>query len=109
MSPESDQMRAQLFQAEFGQYFQSVSADSPVGVCSKCLTMRSRDEVDPQEKCPADLLQTGMSDVNSAQPHDWMGFTEAEPLQEFVQQNISRFRQIVEQAAEAVQIEPEED
>jgi len=105
----SDQFRDQIFQAEFGQYFQSVSAASPVGVCSKCLAMRARQEVDPQEKCPADLLQSGMSDISSAQPHDWIGFTESDPLKEFVQQNIARFRQIVEQAAERVHIQPEED
>lgn len=108
MTSDQDELRVQLFQAEFGQYFQSVSPENPIGVCSKCLTLRSRNEVDPQEKCPSDLLQSGLSDVSSAQPHDWVGFTAAEPLQEFVQQNVTRFRQIVEQAAQLVIIEPED-
>lgn len=109
MSSQDEQLRNQLFQAEFGQYFTAVSPETPVGVCSKCLTMRSRTEVDPQEKCPSDLLQSGLEDVSAAQPHDWVGFTEAAPLQEFVQSNIPRFRQIVEQAAQMVAIEPREN
>lgn len=104
-----NQMRDMLFQAEFGQYFTSVSPENPIGVCSKCLTLRDRNEVDPQEKCPADLLQSGLSDVGAAQLHDWVGFTEAEPLQDFVQKNITRFRQIVEQAAQVVALEPEDE
>ena len=103
MGVEEDRLRDELFQAEFGQYFSAVSADSPVGVCSKCITVRSRDEVDSNEKCPADL------DVNAAKLHDWVGFSEAEKLKEFIQQNISRFRQLVEQASVEVTIEPTDD
>ena len=90
MGVEEDRLRDELFQAEFGQYFSAVSADSPVGVCSKCITVRSRDEVDSNEKCPADLLQSGMSDVNAAKLLDWVGFSEAEKLKEFIQQNSYR-------------------
>lgn len=109
MSDEAQSVRDQLFQAEFGSYFAAVSPQNPIGACAKCLCLRSRHEVDPQEKCPADLLQSGLGDVRTAGPHDWVGFTERQPLQDFVQQNIGRFRQLVEQASQSVALRPEDD
>ena len=95
----------QLFQAEFGQYIKLVSDDNRIGVCSKCLTVRSRDEVDPQERCPADLVRAGMEDVNRAAQHEWVGFTDSAGIEAFLKENFPRFKHLAEQATEAVQIE----
>ena len=99
----------QLFQAEFGQYFDSVSATSPVGACTKCVALRTRDEVDPQEKCPADLLMVGLDKINDAGDHNWIGFSERDKLETFVKENMPRFRELVEKAQAVIVIQPDED
>lgn len=99
----------ELFQAEFGQYIQSVSEQNRIGVCSKCLTVRSRDEVDPQEKCPADLVRVGMEDISRAGQHEWVGFTESEKLEEFLKSSFRQFKTLTEQAAQSVLIEPADE
>jgi len=96
----------ELFHAEFGQYIQSVSSENRIGVCSKCLTVRSRDEVDPQERCPADLLRVGMEEINRAGQHEWVGFTDSAKLEEFLKSSFRQFKQLSEQAAQVVNIEP---
>lgn len=97
--------KQQIFQAEFGQYIQAVSDDNRMGVCSKCITVRSREEVDPQERCPADLVRVGMDDINRADQHEWVGFTESDKLEAFLKENFSRFKQLAEEAAGMVQME----
>lgn len=102
-------MSAQLFQEEFGQYIQTVSEENRIGVCSKCLTVRSRDEVDPQERCPADLIRVGLEDINRAAQHEWTGFTEADKLEAFLKENFPRFKHLAQQAAETVQLEASDE
>jgi len=99
----------QLFQAEFGQYMQSVSDDNRIGVCSKCLTVRSRDEVDPQERCPADLVRAGMDEINRAAQHEWVGFTESSKLESFLKEHFPRFKQLAAEAADMVQMEESDE
>jgi hypothetical protein len=98
-----------LFMAEFGSYFERVSAASPVGVCTKCLALRDRTEVDPQERCPVDLLRVGFDKVTSADQHEWKGFTSRAELEEYIKLNIPRYKELVEKAAEFVVLAPAEE
>ena len=100
---------AELFHAEFGQYIQTVSDSNKIGVCSKCLTVRSRDEVDAQERCPADLVRLGLEDLSRAGQHEWVGFTESAKLEEFLKSSFRQFKQLAEQAAAAVRIDAADD
>jgi len=95
-----------LFMAEFGEYFAAVSPQNPIGVCTSCLLLRSRAEVDNSEKCPVSLA-ADLKDITAAEQHAWKGFTEREQLEAFVKENIGKYQAVVKAAAEQVVIAEE--
>lgn len=99
-----------LFMAEFGNYFEQVSPDNPVGVCARCLALRTRTEVDPQERCPVELLagivRGGMDKVTSADTHDWKRFIDRDELEQFVKSNVLAYKTLVAQAVKVAVIAP---
>lgn len=97
-----------LFMEEFGRYFAAVSPQSPVGACRRCLMLCDRTEVDPSERCPAEILRVGLDKVTDAGLHDWQGFTDKAALEEFVRTNIDTYKDLVAQAQQVVQIKPVE-
>lgn len=91
-----------LFQVEFGRYFKSASPENPVGVCTKCLLLRTRDEVDPAECCPADLVEAGLQHLDKASSHDWKGFKDPSELEAYVKANFEMYKRLLSQVAEII-------
>ena len=92
-----------VFAAEFGDYFDAVSPENPVGVCTRCLLLRTRQDVDNSEKCPASLADDP-NDITEAEPHAWRRFTDRDQLEAYVKENIGTYQAVVNAAAELVVI-----
>lgn len=93
----------ELFHQEFGAYFQIVSTENPVGVCSDCLAVRSRSDVDPQEKCPSYLMSVALDTEESPLGiHQWQPFTERAALEGFVKERFPAFKQLLDATQQRV-------
>lgn len=87
----------ELFHQEFGAYFQIVSEETPVGVCSDCLAVRSRSDVDPKEKCPSYLMRIELDIAEDATgTHQWQPFTERVALEAFVKERFPAFKELLD-------------
>lgn len=96
-------LHAALYQEEFGKYLERVGPNFPVGVCSECLLLRVRQEIEPNphEPCPASLLRNPQAPAM----HNWQGHTDRQTLEAFVRERFPAFKALAEQAAEALRPE----
>lgn len=98
-------VKTALFHAELGQYLDCVSDADVVGVCTSCIAVRRRDEVDQTERCPASILETGLASAESARKHTWRAFTDRDELEGFLREHAAQVKSLAEEAVKALGVE----
>jgi hypothetical protein len=88
----------QLYQEEIALYLENVSPLSPVGLCLKCLCLRSRQDVDSKERCAASIITTGLIDAPKAELHQWQAFQDSQSLLAYLKENMDQFAYIVKES-----------
>jgi hypothetical protein len=89
----------ELFPIEIGRYLDAVSEEYPVGVCSRCGSLRARTDVNPKEACPAKLFEQVYEASLQKDGHEWKAATSRGALEAMLAQHFGTFKSLSEAAA----------